>query len=177
VTPTLRRVLLGFLAGFVLISLAPSFPALLRQVPVLLARVSAAAPPVTLDPDRIGNALLATAAGLIVVLGVLVVGRRRQASVPRRAGTGRNGPAPSASLAPSPLRGRIRQAARQGERAPALARRFHLSVDAIRTALGRETTGSAGTPGTSFRGRHSRALPAAPARTAGRLPKAYRTTA
>lgn len=145
---------LGFLAVFVLISLAPSLPDLADRLE---------------DPafiDQLGDILLFVAAAICLIVPAIVVSRRLKG--PRRSKRART---PSAG---SDLASRIRQAARRGERIPALARRFNLSQDAIRAAIGRggsaqpvliRRSGSApaALPGTSFRARQP-TLPAQPVR-------------
>jgi hypothetical protein len=178
VNPRLLRVVLGFLAGFVLISLIPALPELVKTAPNLPS------------PDQVGDALLATAAGLCLALLVVVVRRRRRATR-RDSGFGRalarqmqgtparapaRGPGRTVQLAPKPAPARpstapasalsvkIRTAARKGERVPALARRHSLSVDAIRAALGDPPSTPAARRGSSFRSRQQSVPPVRQAR-------------
>lgn len=165
----LLRLVIGFLAGFVLLSLLPMLPEALRS----LERLP--------DPDQLGDILLAVTAGLCLVLLVVLVGRRRAATRqvhPFRQALARHAAAPvpapaavarrpgtvaaGAAAAPqSALEARIRTAAHKGERVPALARRHGVSIDAIRTALGEPRSAPAASRGSSFRPRQQ-SLPAAP---------------
>lgn len=167
-TPMMRRLVAGFIAAFVLLSLAPYAPeglALVRRAaPVAgatLARVAGTAAGWLGAIDLTGPAtdlLLAAAASLTLALLALLL-RRHRAEAPRR----RSGARPSrTALARTPaaaepvasaLSRRLRQAARDGERVPEVARRFRLSQDAVRVAIGRPAPTPAAPTGKSFRAR------------------------
>jgi hypothetical protein len=166
------RIVIGFVVAFVLLSLAPSSPAFLSGAshfvagaPDLLAAANRALAGIATDDLLLGVAAL--------LAGMLLVRRRQAVPVVRRA-------APAAARASSAmarsarpvgsardparqdtLAARIRAAARNGERVPALARQHQLSQDAIRVAIG-PAASSAGLPGSSFRSRQ-RLSPGAPA--------------
>ncbi len=194
--PRVLRLLIGFLAGFVLLSLAPSLPVLLTAAENLPS------------PDQVGDLLLATTAGLLLVLLAVMVRRRvriarqgtafRQALVRQaapthalaRTGSGSRPVAPSYAMARTPmvapahasaritkpaseLQAKICTAARKGERVPALARRHGLSVDAIRVALGEAPTAPAGRRGSSFRARQQAVPATAPAKALPRHRNPY----
>lgn len=172
--PRILRLVVAFLAGFILLSLLPALPdalAALERLP---------------DPARLGDILLGITAGLCSVLLVIVVRRRkagaRQAHAFQQALARQTPPRPSvqvstraaASVARRPqgvtvevprseLETRIRSGARKGERVPALARRHGLSIDAIRTALGEPRSAPAASRGSSFRSRQQPVPPAHPA--------------
>ena len=154
--PRILRLVAGFLAGFVLLSLLPALPDLLRAARTLPS------------PDQVGDLLLATAAGLCVLLLVVLMRRRLVAARrDRSAGGATRAPLPARLATPSTrtsgavagpgrlseLQARLRAAARKGERVPALARRHGISVDAVRTALGQNPPAPAARRGSSFRGR------------------------
>jgi hypothetical protein len=135
----MKRLVAGFLAAFVLLSMAPYLPEQLGRLadPVLLEAL----------PDLVGYA----AAALLASVGAIVLVRRIR-TTPRRVRTVR--PAQHLGL-------KLRQASREGAKAPELARRFQLSQDAVRTAIGRDGSSSAAARGSSFRPRQA-ALPAKP---------------
>jgi hypothetical protein len=125
--------------------------------------------------EREGNLPLALAAGLTLVLVVSVtrrhvVQRREAPATTARHARGLAVARASDRIVARPrkddsLGARIRQAALQGERSSALARRFGLSQDAIRVATGRRPTMSTtvGDKKLRHRPRASVVLPAAPA--------------
>ncbi len=158
-TPKTIRLIVGFLAGFVLISLAPTLPDLLTQL--------GAAP--TIELPVISDTMLLVIGGGVVLLGLLVLRRQQRARAPRPAAASasravarpavtrpaprvrpeRSSPQPSIA---SPLQIRLRTAAGKGERIAALARRNGLSVDAVRAALGTShAPAPAARSGSSFR--------------------------
>ena len=163
-TPKMLRLVLGFLAGFVLLSAAPRLPGALGGLADRAAT------------DLVGDVLLATATALCGLLALVIVRRRRRPPATRRhvrlrplpAGVRRALARPPREPRPSDLGARLRQAARTGERVPQLARRFHLSQDAVRAAIGHGASGPAAPTGKSFRSRKAsvpakpRALPVAP---------------
>jgi len=130
--PKLLRLTAGFLAAFVLISYAPALPDLLRGVSFAPA-LSDLLRGVSFPAVRAGenDALLGSAAALS--LGLWLIVRRRQGLEAPVASHSRVG---SASVE-SALRAELRRAVEQGERIPAIARRHHLSQDAVRVAVGR----------------------------------------
>lgn len=170
--PRLRRVVLVFVAGFVLLSLLPTLPGLWTT----LGRLD-----LTALADRWSDGLLATAAVLLAgVLAAAIRRRRRSAqgaafaralaaqgrvTVPatRSGAPGRPALVRRESRRPaapaSELEGKIRAAAKKGERIPVLARRHGISIDAVRVALGDALPEPAARPGSSFRGRQ-KPLPA-----------------
>jgi len=164
-TPKFVRLLMLFLAGFVLLSLIPYAPAAAARLQALPLHV-----------DLTGDAALGTAAGLAGLLLLLRLRRRtpapaRSTAVARRK-PGRAAPAAPAGLPMSALRARIRAAAGGGTRVPAVARELGLSVDAVRAALGRDQSAPAARPGRTFRPRQP-SLPARPRATpvaSGRKP-------
>jgi hypothetical protein len=177
VNPRIFRLLIGFLAGFVLLSLAPSLPVLLaaaRDLP---------------SPDQVGDLLLATTAGLLLVLLVAMVRRRAHVAPTHALARTRGGSSPVApthAMAPtsvrqgpaltrpaSQLQAKICTAARKGERVPALARRHGLSVDAIRVALGEAPTAPAARRGSSFRARQQAVPAAVPAKALAKRRNPY----
>ena len=179
-TPMMRRLVAGFLATFVLLSLAPYAPegiALARRaVPVVaaaLARLAQAGGAwlSTLDPGGpAGDLLLVAAASLTLLLLTLLLRRhraeaprRRPAARPARAAVARRSADPVAPPS-SALSRRLREAARDGERVPEVARRFRLSQDAVRVAIGRAAPTPAAPTGKSFRSRQA-VLPARPRAT------------
>ena len=183
--PRILGLLIAFLAGFVLLSQLSALPAALHALPALpaLDRLP--------DLDRLGDVLLGTAAGLCFVLLGIVLRRRvvasRQVHPFSQARARQAAPRPAVALArrapaavarstrpsttagvtapQSELQGKIRSAARKGEKVAALARRHRLSVDAIRTALGELPSAPAALRGSSFRSRQQ-SLPAARPATA-----------
>ncbi len=186
--PRLRRVVVAFLAGFVLLSLAPAAPELGRA----LAGVDVVAVADTIG--RWSDALLGlTAALLTLALGTSVrrSRRRRQgaafaealsrydagttlAPAARRESMVAPSAARRAPAAPaSALEGKIRSAAKKGERLPALARRHGISIDAVRAALGDSLPAPVAPPGSSFRGRQQRLPAKSPASLSPQPRKAY----
>jgi hypothetical protein len=176
-------VVIGFLAGFVLLSLLPALPEVLHTMENLPS------------PDQVGDVLLAAAAGLCLVL-LLVVMRRRIRSTRRDDGFRQALARSSTPVAPthalarttarttarspsvvsppaSELQSKIRAAARKGERVPALARRHSLSVDAIRAALGEPPSAPAARRGSSFRAGQQSVPPARPAKALPRRRNPY----
>jgi hypothetical protein len=161
--PRLLRLVLAFLAGFVLLSFLPSLPGLIGGLDL------------TVSPDRLADGLLY--AGLLLSLALLAVVIHRRRSRPVRAASRR--PATGSRQAvvparagyprvrvinqgqPSALQQKIRAGSRPGERIPSIARRHSLSVDAIRVALDREPSSPAARTGSSFRSRQA-SVPAAP---------------
>lgn len=138
-TPQMKRLVVGFLAAFVLLSVAPHLPRLADRL---------------LDPalaESLSDLLGYVAVGLFAAVGSIALRRRLQARL-RRARAFR----PAQGLGQ-----RLRQASREGARAPELARRFQLSQDAVRAAIGRDGSASAAPKGTSFRSRQA-ALPVKP---------------
>lgn len=173
--PRLRRVVLVFVAGFVLLSLLPTLPSLWATPGRLdLTALGALA-------DRWSDGLLAISAVLLAgVLAAAIRRRRRSAqgaafaralaaqgrvTVPatRSGAPGRPALVRRESRRPaapaSELEGKIRAAAKKGERIPVLARRHGISIDAVRVALGDALPEPAARPGSSFRGRQ-KPLPA-----------------
>lgn len=155
-TPQMVRLLAGFLAAFVLVSLASKLPdtAAVLSRPGLLAEA--------------GSLLLWVAAGLLIPIGAVIAWRRLHGLARRRAAR-----SPSGGDLPT----RIRRAAQGGTGVPRLAREFRLSQDAVRVALGQHGTASpAASPGTSFRGRQATLgrpgarRPGQPGRTSYRVP-------
>ncbi len=179
-TPMMRRLVAGFLATFVLLSLAPYAPeglALARRLaPVAgaaLARLAGSAAGWLGAIDLTGPAadlLLAAAASLTLALLALLLlrhraeaPRRRSAPAAARTAVARARPS-SAEPVASALSRRLREAAREGERVPEVARRFRLSQDAVRVAIGRAAPTPAAPTGKSFRSRQP-VLPAKPRAT------------
>lgn len=160
--PRLFRLIAGFLAGFVVLSYAPVLPTLVGNIRM---------PSPAALPDGTG---LAAAAVLTLTLLLLVVRRRRPAVRPVRSAARPPSPPPASALL-----GELRRAADQGERVPALARRFRLSQDAVRAAVGAGPSSPAARAERVSRARQ-RALPAPqPAvqpRPRASLSKAYRAT-
>jgi hypothetical protein len=170
-SPRILRLVIAFLAGFVLLSLLPALPDALTA----LERLP--------DPAPLGDILLGITAGLCSVLLVIVVRRRkagyRQAHAFQQAlarqpavrapttAVARRPQGAAVEPARSELETRIRCGARKGERLPALARRHGLSIDAIRTALGEPRSAPAASRGSSFRSRQQ-SVPAA--RSAAAIP-------
>ena len=177
-TPMMRRLVAGFLAIFVLLSLAPYAPEGLalarRAAPVVgaaLATVAAFAGGWlgTIDlTGPVADLLLVAAAGLTLTLLVLLLVRHRAEAPRRRAGRppARGAVARRAAAAPaiSMLSRRLREAMHGGERVPEVARRFQLSQDAVRVAIGRPAPSPAAPTGKSFRSRQP-VLPAKPRAT------------
>lgn len=199
-TPQMRRIVLGFLAVFILLSLAPmagELPGLVRAVTPGVRRALAALPSRLTLPDGFTlsdrftlpagvlpalpgpDALLATAAGLTLLLLVLLLHRHLTAApVPARATRPtRRAVARREPEGGSELSRRLRDAARGGERVQDLARQFHLSQDAVRVALGRGAPTPAARGGKGFRPRQP-SLPAGPrARPVAARPSGYRALA
>lgn len=184
-TPKTIRLVGGFLAVFVLISVAPAIPEFLRTVDGF--------PTVTMP--AIGDSILLAIGGAVVLLGLLVLRQRQKhaRSVPqpvarrhalvrpsadkplRRAMPEQSGPYPTIA---SPLQIRLRAAVDKGERVPVLARRHNISIDAVRAAVGASAAHSAaGRPSTSFRAPEP-TLPAKPrARAVPQRVSRYHVTA
>jgi hypothetical protein len=162
----------AFLGGFIVLSLLPALPAAIIAFQSL--------PPMpSLAIDQMGDILLGSTALLCGVLLVISLRRRKVAvrehgferalsekstrhamvqPAPRMSySASRQKPAPQPASAPSrsesELQARIRMGAKKGERAPALARRHSLSVDAIRLAIGDPLPAPAARRGRSFRTR------------------------
>lgn len=177
-----RRIVVLFLAGFILLSLVPAMPDLWHQLSRLDLTALAA------QATAWSDLLLGTAAGLLTLaLAIRVVRRVRAARADAFEAalaqhTDRQAErAPSTQVAHRPmppvkpfrrsprrpqpaaseLETKIRAAAKKGEKIPALARRLSLSVDAIRAALGDSLPEASAPRGNSFRGRQQR-LPAKP---------------
>lgn len=178
-----RRIVVLFLTGFVLLSLVPTMPDLWHQ----LSRIDLLA--VAAQAAAWSDGLLGAAAGLLTLLLGLRVRRRVRASRAHafEAALAQHGnsqaadasPSRAVALRPMPpvkpfrrsprrpqpaaseLETKIRAAAKKGEKIPALARRHSLSVDAIRAALGDSLPEPSAPRGNSFRGRQQR-LPATP---------------
>ncbi len=162
--PRQLRLIVGFLAVFVLISVAPTPSDLRSASSGLLANVEL--PDLGLSGtelgDGVGNLLLLAAGGLVLSVGVIAA-RRRYLARPRRAKSPRSstsrvlanrGSAGAMERAPeSPLALRLRKESSRGVRAPELARQFGLSQDAVRIAVGRPATAPAARAGSSFRTR------------------------
>ena len=117
-----------------------------------------------------GDLLLVAAASLTLLLLTLLLlrhraeaPRRRPAARPARAAVARRSADPVAPPS-SALSRRLREAARDGERVPEVARRFRLSQDAVRVAIGRAAPTPAAPTGKSFRSRQA-VLPARPRAT------------
>ena len=170
-TPKTIRLIVGFLAVFVLLSIAPA-------IPDFIATLNDGN---GLELPAINDTVLLAIGGCVALLGLVVVIRQRKAG-DRRTGDGRasagrasvparstqlpaaarttgiftrrimpehSGPYPTIS---SPLHIRLRAAAGKGERLPAIARRNGLSVDAVRAALGTSAASApAARTGSSFR--------------------------
>lgn len=176
-SPKVLRMVIAYLGSFILLSLVPALPSVIKTFENL--------PPMpTLVIDQLGDLLLGLTA--LLFTGLLVVSIRRRRRVGRAPGFEQvlaqqqsrcepvqpaarmsypARPEPSARIAirtNSELQTRIRQGATKGERAPALARRHSLSVDAIRLAIGEPLPATAASRGRSFRPRQS-SLPASPA--------------
>lgn len=185
--PRTLRIVVGFVVAFVLLSLAPSTPAILggasalvSGAPDLLAGANQALAGIATEDLLLGVAAL--------LAGLLLVRQRQTVPVVRRPATVASRPAITVARAAKPvapgretartdtLAAQIRAAARNGERVPALARRHRLSQDAIRVAIG-PAASSAGLPGSSFRSRQrlTAGAPAARAAIPRRTP--YRTPA
>lgn len=147
--PRQLRLILGFLSAFVLISVAPR-----------LADLNATGP--FSDADRtagLGNLLLVLAGGLLVSLSLIIarrrfIGRRCRDFQSGSATVARGGSAQDViSAEGSPLTRQLRKESDRGARVAELARRFGLSHDGVRSALGRFPTTPAARGGSSFRGR------------------------
>jgi hypothetical protein len=124
------RPVVAVAAIFILLSFAPRLPELL----------SAVENPAVMD---IASGLLPYVVWGIGLSAVAITLKRRLARLPAR---------PVRPRTATDFVQRIRQAAGEGNRVPALARRFHTSQDAIRTVLGRQAPPAAGR-GSSFRPR------------------------
>ena len=144
-TPKMIRLVLGFLAAFVLLSIGPSLPELTSGLSIALA-IGLASAASTGPP---GDLFLYTAGGLALVGGLVFLLRRWRARPKESSDLGR----------------RIREASRGCAHVPELARRFRLSHDAVRVAIGWEGARPAASRGTSFRSRQP-ALAAKPKATA-----------
>jgi len=174
------RLVLGFLAVFVLISIAPMLPDLGTVGSDLIADVSLT--------DGLGNLLLVCAGGLVLSVGVIAARRRwlarerrpRQAAAkaPARALVHGEASRPSGAAAvESPLTRQLRKESERGCRVPELARKFGLSQDAVRGALGRSPTAPAARAGSSFRDRKPASPPAARAKPVSLRRSPYQVTA
>jgi len=124
------RPVIAVAAIFILLSFAPRFPELLSAVE---------SPAVT----DLASGLLPYAMWGIGLSVVAINLKRRLAGRPAR---------PARPRTATDFALRVRQAASEGNRVPALARRFHTSQDAIRTVLGRQAPPAVGR-GSSFRPR------------------------
>jgi hypothetical protein len=162
------RLIVGFLAVFVLISVAPAMPGFLAKLGSM--------PSFTIP--AISDSLLIAIGGAVLLPGLLVLRRRqrRHAAQPvtsrsralarpsaekplKRAMPEHSGPYPTIA---SPLQIRLRAAVEKGDRIPALARRHSISIDAVRAAVGASVAHApAGRPSTSFRA-SAPSLPAKP---------------
>lgn len=159
-TPQMIRLVAGFLAAFVLLSVAPALPVAvaLLQDPILTEVWN------DMLPFVLGGVVLATVS---IVLLRAVANRPAKPVRPSAPSRPSHSPVPARvsrsepKLAISPLALEIRQAAREGGRVPELARRFRTSQDAIRVVIGREGVHSAAPEGSSFRPRQA-PLPARP---------------
>ena len=138
-TPKMFRLVLGFLAAFVLLSVAPHLPDLVGGLSELA------------QTEVLANLLGYLGVGAFTAMASIALLRRLGARPPR---IRRGRPARQLGL-------QLRQASREGARAAELARRFHLSQDAVRTAIGRDGSSAAAPKGTSFRSRQA-VLPAKP---------------
>ncbi len=142
-SPRLLRLLAGFLAAFVLVANAPAIAESARGLSL----------PGLINISWRGDDGLGAALALCLAL-LLVARRRRPATRPSR---------PAARpVAASPAGGlliELRRSAELGERVPALARRYRLSQDAVRVAVGRSPSSSAARAERVSRARQ-RALPA-----------------
>jgi hypothetical protein len=169
-TPKTIRLIGGFLAVFVLISVAPAIPEFIATMNGF--------PTVTLP--AISDSLLLAIGGAVLLLGLVVLRQRqrhaRAAAQPvtsrsralarpsadkplKRAMPEHSGPYPTIA---SPLQIRLRAAVEKGERFPALARRHNISIDAVRAAVGASAAHApAGRPSNSFRS-SAPSLPAKP---------------
>jgi hypothetical protein len=171
----------AFLGGFILLSLLPALPGAISAFQSL--------PPMpALAIDQMGDILLGSTALLCGVLLVISLRRRRKpaggepgferalaqhsnrhAMVQPAARLSYQAPKPkpvpqtagALARSDSELQSRIRMGAKKGERAPALARRHSLSVDAIRLAIGDPLPTPAARRGRSFRTRQP-SLPVPP---------------
>jgi hypothetical protein len=156
-TPKTIRLIVGFLAVFVLISVAPALPDFVTGLNAGQG----------FELPAISDSILIAIGGSIVLLALVV--RRRQAvraaqpvartgkalarpSVEqplKRAMPEHSGPYPTIA---SPLQIRLRAAVQKGERIPVLARRLNLSIDAVRAAVGASAAATpAARSSTSFR--------------------------
>ena len=136
----LYRVLAAFLGVFVVISLAPRAPMIADAVvssaiwPAAWAAMTGFSLP-AIDLSAVLTSPLLDPAGALPLIVASTLTLLLLGSMTRRHLLAR-GPRKDDSLG-----AQIRQAATQGERAPALARRFGVSQDAIRTATGRAVAG------------------------------------
>lgn len=166
------RLLAGFLAGFILLSLAPA-------IPDFIASVNSGT---SLQLPAITDTMLIAIGGCVALLGLVVMHRRQRkvlAAQPitrpsqsralarpsmqkpqQRSMPEHSGPYPTIQ---SPLQIRLRAAVEKGERIPVLARRHNISIDAVRTAVGASATSSPSPSraSTSFRS-DAPSLPAKP---------------
>lgn len=189
--PRIFRVVVAFLGGFILLSMLPVMPGMLRALQDLPIDLSAI--------NQAGDLLLGTTALLCAALLLISVRRRRESSghgfekalaqqtdhhamvqpsarMSYSASKAKPATQPAAetrsvSRPDSELQARIRQSAKKGERAPALARKHSLSVDAIRLAIGDPLPAPAVRRGRTFRPRQ----PSLPAAAPGRAGAAART--
>lgn len=189
--PKMFRLVVAFLGGFILLSLLPAMPGMLsalQSLPPIDASLIAQAGDLLLG----ATALLCAALLVISVRRRRVTGRKhgfaralaeqtsRHAMVQPAARMSQTAPRAKAaepttavSRPDSELQARIRQGARKGERAPALARKHCLSVDAIRLAIGEPLPAPAVRRGRTFRPRQSSLPAAAPARALPARPTPY----
>jgi hypothetical protein len=142
-SPRLLRLLAGFLAAFVLLAYVPAIAGAARGLS-LPGRIDIAWP----GDDGLG-------AALALCLALLLVARRGRPV----ARSSRPPAQPAAVLPASGLLIELRRSAEQGERVPALARRYRMSQDAVRVAVGRSPSSSAARAERVSRARQ-RALPA-----------------
>lgn len=166
------RLVGGFLAVFVLISVAPAIPDFVASINGM--------PAITIP--AISDSMLLAIGGAVLLMALLVLRRRqlhaRAAAQPvtrskalarpsaaqplKRSVPEHSGPYPTIA---SPLQIRLRAAVEKGERIPALARRHSISIDAVRAAVGASAAHApAGRPSNSFRG-SAPSLPAKPRAT------------
>jgi hypothetical protein len=164
------RLVAGFLAVFIVISVAPLLPAMpaLAVAPFSIAglRIDVTAP----LADGVAELLLTCAAGMVAAVTIIAVRRRVLAGRSPARGT-RPGVALARARATgeravvvreSALTLQLRKEAERGVRVPELARTYGLSQDAVRGALGRRVSPPAAQGGSSFRGRKA-VTPAKPA--------------